>query len=178
MKIYLTYGFAIAFANLLLAAILFFLGFHSDPDKLGPAQAIGTAGGLAISIIGIVLGTKARRAEVPSSEPFGYGRALGAGVMITLFAALITIVTHWLYLTVINPGFTDVMLQSQVAKMEASGLSSTQIENAEAMMRRMMHPALQAIFAFIGALVFGVIISLITAAFLKRSETTPPPIAA
>ena len=175
MKTYLAYGFAIAFANLLLATLLFFLGFHSDPEKLGVAQAIGTVASIAISVTAIVLGTKARRAEIPPGEPFSYGRALGAGVMITLFAALFTIVTHWLYVAVINPGMTEVILQSQIAKMEESGVPSTQIENAQAMMRRMMHPGIQAAFAFFGTILFGVVISLITSAFLKRSEVSPIP---
>lgn len=178
MKTYLAYGFAIAFANLLLATLLFFVGFHSNPDKLGAAQAIGTVGSIAICIVAIVLGTKARRAELPPTEPFGYGRAFGAGVMITLFAALFTIITHWLYIAVINPEMTDVILQSQVAKMEEAGLPSDQIDNAQNMMRRMMHPAFQAVFAFLGTLFFGVIISLVTSAFLKRSEVPPVPTSA
>lgn len=173
MKTYLTYGFGIGVATLLLALVLFFLGYHSDAEKIGAAQIIATIGGLAITVIGIVLGTKARRAEVPASEPFGYGRALGAGVLIGLFGAIFGIVAHLTYTLAINPSFNDVMVQAQVAKFEAAGMGSDQIAAAEAVMRKMMHPALQAVLGTVMGTLYGTIIALIAAAFLKRPSVPP-----
>jgi len=173
MKTYLTYGFVAALCSTLLAVVLFFLGFHSDVEKLSAAQWLAWIGGVIISVTCIALGTKARRAEIPPGEPFGYGRALGAGVMVALFAALFGAIGHYIYVSLINPGMTDVIIQSQIAQWEAMGMSSAQIENAEAITRKMMHPAIQAVFASIFGFVFGVVIALITSAFLKRSETSP-----
>ena len=102
MKTYLTYGFGMSMATLLLALILFFLGYHSEVEKVGAAQTIATVGGLVIGIVGVVLGTRARRAEIPASEPFGYGRALGAGVMIGLFSAIFGIVANRVYMAMIK----------------------------------------------------------------------------
>lgn len=175
MKTYLTYGFAAAFANLLLAVLLFFVGLHSDPAKLGTAQMIGFVGSVLIYAVLITLGTKARRADTPASEPFGYGRALGAGVMIALFAAVFGAIGHWLYMTVINPGFVDTMMQAQVAQWEAMGMSGEQIENAESITRKFMHPAVQAGFALVFSFIFGTVVALVTSAFLKRSEVPPIP---
>jgi len=168
MKTYLTYGLFSALGITLVSLILFFLGYHSDAAKLGTAQLIGTIGALAISITLTVLGIKARRAEVPATEPFGYGRALAAGVMITLFAVLFGAVTNYLYNHVINPGFSDIMVQAQIEKWEAKGMTAAQIEGAESMMRKMMHPAAQAVFGILAGMVFGTVISLIAAAFLQR----------
>ena len=168
MKTYLTYGFGMSMATLLLALILFFLGYHSEVEKVGAAQTIATVGGLVIGIVGVVLGTRARRAEIPASEPFGYGRALGAGVMIGLFSAIFGIVAILVYTQAINPDFNEIMVQAQVAKFEASGMSSDQIAGAEAMMRKMMHPALQAVMGIVLGTLYGTIIALIAAAFLKR----------
>jgi hypothetical protein len=147
---------------------LYALGFHSDASKLGTAQLIQTCVGLAIGIACIVLGTKAKRATVPPEEDFGYGAALGAGVMVTLFAALIGIVTSLIYMQVINPGMNDVIIQAQIAKWEAANMPAARMEQAEAMMRKMMNPAIQVCFQFLGGMFFGTLISLITAAFLKR----------
>lgn len=179
MKTYLVYGFAMALASALLTLALYFLGFHSDPTKFGPAQAIAGVVGVLIAVICIVLGTKARRAELPATEDFGYGSALGAGVMITLFSALFGIATTYLYFQVINPGFNDLMMQVQVEKLEAKGMSGQQLEQAENIMRKMMSPMMQSVWAFIGSVFFGTIISLITAAFLKRraSDQQPPLVA-
>lgn len=176
MKTYLTYGFAMSIAGALLTLALFFAGFHSDASKLQTAQWISGGGGLAFAIVAIVLGTKARRAEISATENFSYGRALGAGVMITLFACLLGIVTNQLYMQVINPGMNDLIVQAQIEKWEAKGMSSSQIEGAEAMMRKMMHPAIQAGFGFLGGMFFGTLISLVTAAFLKREVSDQPPV--
>lgn len=173
MKTYLTYGSAIGIGSILLTLILFFLGYHSDVEKIGTAQIIGSVGGLAISIVGIALGTKARRAEVPASEPFGYGRALGAGVMIALFGAIVGVIAYLLYTNFINPDMNEVIVQSQIAKFEEAGMGSDQIAASEGMMRKMMHPAIQAIFGLVGGLLYGTVIALITSAFLKRPATAP-----
>jgi hypothetical protein len=178
MKTYLTYGLAMTVAGALLTLALFFLDFHSDPAKLRTAQWIGMGGGLVIGIAAIVLGTKARRAELPATEEFGYGRALGTGVMIVLFAALFGIVTNLLYTQVINPNFSEVLVQAQIEKWEAAGMSADKIEKAEGLMRKMMNPAIQACVGFLSGMVFGTLISLVTAAFLKREASAEPPVVA
>ncbi len=178
MKVYLTYGFAMALAGSLLAIGLYLLGYHSSADKLVTAQIVGVSGGLIIGAVCITLGTQARRAEIPATEAFGYGRALGAGVMIALIAATFSIGSTFLYCAVINPGFVDVIVQAQVEKLEAKGLSSAQIEGAEKMIRKFSGPVVQSISGFFGGLLFGTLISLVTAAFLKRpadeSLESPP----
>jgi len=166
MKTYLTYGLAMTVAGALLTL------------ALRTAQWIGMGGGLVIGIAAIVLGTKARRAELPATEEFGYGRALGTGVMIVLFAALFGIVTNLLYTQVINPNFSEVLVQAQIEKWEAAGMSADKIEKAEGLMRKMMNPAIQACVGFLSGMMFGTLISLVTAAFLKREASAEPPVVA
>jgi hypothetical protein len=178
MKTYLKWGGAMAGASFLVVIVVYLLGLHSDPTKLGTGQAIQMVLGLAVGIACIVLGTKELRATVPPAEEFSYGRALGAGVMITLFAAAFGIISNLLYMQFINPGMTEVAVQAQIAKWESMGMSGAQIERAEGMMRTMMSPALSMVFGFLGGMLFGTIISLISAAFLKRpaSEEFEPPV--
>jgi hypothetical protein len=148
--------------------VVYVLGLHSDPSKLSLAQAIQTILGCGIGITCIVLGTKERREATPADKEFGYGQALGTGVMITLFAALFGLVSNFIYMQLINPGFQDVIVQAQVAKWEAAGMSATRIEQAEGMMRKMMSPPIQMAIGFIMGMLFGTVISLISSAFLKR----------
>ena len=168
MKTYVTFGFLIALGGALLNLVLFFLGFHSNVEKLSSAQWIGGIVSLAIGVTFTILGTRARRAEVPAAEPFGYGRALGAAVMITLFASLFGAIFYFIYLQFINPGFQDVIVQAQSAKLEARGLSGAQLEQAEKMTRIFTGPILSSCFNFLGGMFFGTIVSLIVAAFVKR----------
>ncbi len=170
MKTYLTYGAGMAVANLLFNLILFFTGFHTDAEKMGSGlgSVIGYCGLLAIGITGLVLGIKARRAEVPEGEPFGYGQAFGAGMMITVFAALFGIVTSYLYFGIINANFGDVIYQVQVAKMEAKGMSADKIAQAEPIMRKFMSLPAMIVFGVVGTIFWNTILGLIVAAFTKR----------
>jgi hypothetical protein len=177
MKTYLTYGFVMALAGAFLTLVLFFLGFHSDAAKLQTANWIALPLVIVITVACIVLGTKARRAELPASQNFGYGSALGAGVMITLVGAVLGVVTNYLYSHMINTGYNELIVQAQIAKWEAAGMSSAQVERAEGMMRKMMSPALQAAFGLLMVMFWGTLISLITAAFLKRPAADAPPVA-
>lgn len=177
MKTYLTYGFAMALGGALLTLVLYFLGFHSDAAKLNVAQWIGSCGLLVIGVTCTVLGTKARRAEIPATEDFGYGRALGTGVMIALFSALFSIVTNYVYFQFINPGLVDLIVQARIDKMEASGMSSEQLERVEKGIRMFMSPVFSACIVFINAMVWGTLISLVTSIFLKRPSSEDPLVA-
>jgi hypothetical protein len=175
MKTCSLYGFISALGGAFLTLILFFMGLHSDPAKLGVSGWVGGLAGLGIAVACVALGTKARRAEVPETESFGYGRALGAGVLISLVASALSSAFVFLYWKFINPGIADIVVQSQVAKLEASGVSGDRLDKAEAMTRIMASPGPQAIVALIGGFVAGVLISLVVAAVLKRAEPQTPP---
>ena len=95
-------------------------------------------------------------------------------MMIALFASLFGIATTFLYATVINPGFREVIVQAQTQKFEARGMSAAQIEAAENMVRKMMSPAVQAGSGFFGGIAMGTLISLVTAAVLKRPAIAEP----
>ncbi|HVU23080.1 MAG TPA: DUF4199 domain-containing protein [Opitutus sp.] len=174
MKTYVTYGFLLALGGALLNLVLFFLGFHSEVEKLGSAQWIGGIVGLIIGVTLTVLGVRARRGEVPVAEPFGYGRALGAAVMITLFASLFGAVFNLIYMQFINPGFQDVLVQAQLAKLEAKGLAGAQLDQAEKMTRIFTGPVVSSCVNFIVGMFFGTIISLIIAAFVRRPASAAP----
>jgi hypothetical protein len=174
MKTYLVYGFIAAVANALLTFAMYLFGFH-EAEKLDVGNLIVMPVGLAIGIFCIVLGTKARRAEIGPAEDFSYGRALGAGVMISLLSGLFGLITSGVYFGVINPDLGDVMASAQIAKMEAKGVSGDALEGAEKAMKFMMNPTMLTIMGFFGALMNGLIISLIAAAFLKRKASDLPP---
>jgi MFS family permease len=174
MKTCALYGFISALAGAFLTLIEFFLGWHSDAAKLGLANWVGGIGGLAIYIVCITLGAKARRDETPAAEGFGYGRALLAGLGVALFSTLISTAFNYCYNAFINPAMTDLMLQDRLAKMEASGMSGDKLDKAEAMTRMMFNPIPLAIYFVIVGMVFGLIISLIVAAFVKREAALPP----
>jgi hypothetical protein len=170
-----------AASGAVLAVVLYLLGFHSDPQKLTTAQIIGTCATTAISVIGITLGIRARRAQISPTDEFTFGQAFGAGFMVGLFAALFGIVTTYVYTKFINPDFVDTIVQAQVSKLEAKNVPADRIEAVEKIIRRMSSPEIQAGAAFIMALLINTFVALIVAAFSKRpaaplSYEAPPPL--
>jgi Protein of unknown function (DUF4199) len=168
MKTCSLYGLFLAVTGAVITLLLYFLGYHSDPAKLGAGKLIGGLVVLVASVFITVLGIKARRSEVPESEPFGYGKALGAGMMVSVVAVLLSTVFNFVYFTFINTGYMELMVQDQMDKLQAKGLSGAQLEQAEKMTRMMMGPVPSALIGVIVGLFFGLLIALILAAFLKR----------
>jgi hypothetical protein len=171
MKTTFIYGLGMAIAGTLLNFMFYFLGFHETIEKIGTAQSIGIVGGIIITIGGLILAIKARRSETPAEESFGYGRALGSGVLTALWASLFGTISNVVYMSVINPDIQDLIVQGEIAKLEASSMSAEQIDQAEGMIKMMTSPAASGIMGFLGAFVISVILCLIIATFLKRPAT-------
>jgi len=178
MKTPLIYGLYLTLTLLLMNIVFYFTGYHSDPEKFSTADTIGKFAFWIFAILFIVLGTKARRAEIPATEDFGYGRALLTGFLISLFAGLSGIVTNILYTRLINPGFVEIIVQAATAKAEAKGASAAQIEQMDKMIHMFMGPVFSSIFVVVLVTICGTLISLITSAFLKRPAAAAQPLVA
>lgn len=174
MKTTLTYGFTLALIGFVLALIFYIAGFHSSGEKFESISTLTNCLMIVVSIVVLFLAMKAKRAVTPADQPWGYGSALGTGVMTALYAALIGLVLTYVYFAFINSNMSEVIFQAQVAKMEAKGMTADQIERAEPMMRKMMTPAIASIFSSVGGFVFNVILALIIAIFVRSRPATVP----
>ena len=56
------------------------------------------------------------------------------------------------------------------SKMLEKGLSDEQMEPALAMTRKFMSPGIMSLFSILGNAIFGAILALISAAFLKKED--------
>jgi hypothetical protein len=168
MKTTFFYGVIMAVIGILLNYAMYFLGFHDSVEKMHTGQMISAIVGILAGIVCLVLAARARRSETPASESFGYGRSLLACFLTSLWSVCFTTLSWVIYIGVVNPGVRDVMIQGELAKLEAKGLSSTQVEQAEGMIRMMMGPVPQGLIGFCFGLVIWTLISLIIAAFVRR----------
>jgi hypothetical protein len=181
MKLALMYGAAMAIAGAIFVLLLFFAGFHDSAAKLQSAQWIGIGGGLAIGVACLALAMREKRAQFPAEEDWGYGSALGAGVLTALFGSLFGLVTSYTYFGIINPGFGDLALQAQLAAMEAKGLPPDQVEKLEPMFRPWMTPVAMTLTQGLFGIIFSILLSLVVAIFFRQrtpaaSELGTPPI--
>jgi hypothetical protein len=177
MKLYATYGFLIALGSAILTMALFALDFHTF-ENMAAGQRWNWLGVL-ITIAGLSLGMREWRNEVGQGV-MSYGRALGTGVLISLWMALFSAVFTFIYFKFINPGFTDAMVQFQMAEMERKGMPAATIEQSEGVLRFFSSTPMLTVMSAIMGCVFGVILSLILAAIFKSKpgQSAPPPVAA
>jgi hypothetical protein len=176
MKIPLTYGFIMTLCGAFVSLGLFFSGLHSDPDKLKLAQTIALVLGVVISVTCTLLGMREKRANTPADKPWGYGAALGTGVMIGLFGTIFGAVYNYCYFAFIDPSFQEVVLQAQIAALEAKNLSSAQIEQAEPYIRPWLKPGAMTATGAVMAFIWSLVISLIVAAFVKARPDNAAPV--
>lgn len=172
MKTSLTYGAVMAIAGAVLTLLLFFAGFHDSGEKMKLAQWIGGLGGVAIGVTCLTLAIREKRALFPVDADWGYGAALGGGVLTGLWASLFGLVTAYVYFAILNPGFSDVIYQTQVTAMEARGMTAAQIERAEPMMRKWMSPIVMTIMQGFMGFIWSVLLSLLVAIFLRKRPAT------
>lgn len=175
MKLPLVYGLAMAAGGALLNVVLYLAGFHESTDKLPAAQVIGTVVGLGIVIACLALAMKHKRASYPADAEWGYGPALGVGVLTSLVGALFGAVFSYVYFAFINPDMSEVILQAQVEKMEAAGISAAKIEQAQPMMKKWMSPGVMTVMQLFFGVIFGIVLSLIVAIFFRKREVVAPP---
>lgn len=166
------YGVALALANIVLSLVGFFLGFQTE--RLAQGQWFGLLS-LVAAIVVLWLGLRAVREEA-ADKSLSYGKGVLTGFLISLYSGLIGIVYTFIHFRFINPSFVDYQIDATRQKWIQAGLDDAKMAAAEKFMRFFMSPPVISIVGFFMALVFGVIIALVLAAFLKRAPAaTPPP---
>lgn len=181
MKTSLTYGFILALLSSLLSMGFYFTGFHDTAEKVKIAHNAGMLLGIVIAIVSIYLGTKEKRALTPADTDWGYGSAFGTGFMIGLVGAVLVSLYTYCYFAFINPQMTDVLLQVELDKMAAKGMSPEQIDRAEPFVRKWMSPGIMTGFGFVFITIIHTVLALVTAAFLKNrpaATIAEPPVTA
>jgi len=117
--------------------------------------------------LGVFLGTREHR-DRDLGGFISYGRGLGTGVLVSLFSGLLLTVFILLFYGVIDTGALDELKRVQEDAMYERGMSDEQIE----MSMKFVTPGMMALFTLPTMTFFGLIISLVVAAILKRNR--PP----
>ena len=120
-----------------------------------------------VLIIGIFMATKKYRDEQLGGF-ISYGGALGFGVLIAIFAGIIASFVSYIYLGFVDDSFLTYSLEKTEMGMYESGNSDDQVETAMSFTKKIFSPGMISISAFFVTAFLGLIISLITAAFIKR----------
>ena len=125
----------------------------------------------AILIGGVILGIKRRR-DNELGGFISYSSSLGYGTLVSFFAAIITAVVTFLYISYVDDGFIQFTLEKTENDMYANGMPDEQIEMAMSMTKKWVSPGIIGFTSVFITTLVGFIVSLIASAFLKK-EASP-----
>ncbi len=167
-----TYAIAHTLCQAVFSLLMFFADFQTE--KLATGQKLDWLR-LIISIVVLYLGIKAVREEAPG-KGLSYGQALGAGTLISLYAALMGSVYNYIHLKFINPNFFTYQLNLLREQWAAKGIPDAQIDRMADMTEKWSGPGIYACVGLLIGFVICFVVSLIVAAILKREpqEVAPP----
>lgn len=154
-----------------LVMIVIGLGFHlgglSDyENQNNPTNWIASLLNWGVMIGAMVMAMKKHREDLGGYMTFG--RGFSVGFWASLIMALITAVWTYLFFTVVAPDLMGVITEAARENMLKQGQSEEQVDQAMQYTTMFMNPAIFTVFAAIGTLLTGIIISLITAAIMQR----------
>lgn len=126
-----------------------------------------------ILLAGIIYGTLQYK-NTTLGGYISFGNAFLSGFLIVMTAAVVTTLYSYIFFTFIDPSFLEKIIEQAMeqseTKMLEKGLSADQMEPALAMTRKFMSPVMMSVFSFLGSALFGAILALIAAAFLKKEN--------
>lgn len=159
----MTWGAITGIALIIYTLILYLAGLTFN-TALGYVSYI-------ILIAGIIMGTLAYRNKVLNGY-ISYGNAFLTGLLIVVFAAILSSFFSFILMRFIDPGLIEQLVSKTEEKLINQGLNDEQIEIAVDRMRKMMASPFSVILGLLGMIIVGAILSLITSAFIKKEGNT------
>ncbi|MBA4138257.1 MAG: hypothetical protein C0518_13155 [Opitutus sp.] len=159
-----TYALTLTITGAVFRLLLYFTGYETE--KLATGQYFNW---LLLPVVVVIywMGLKAVREENPH-QAMTYGQGVGAGFVISAMSSAMSAVYTWVHLKFINTNFADYQIEVLRQTWSSAGMGDAQMEQAENMTRMFMSPVVSAGFALVMGILFGLVISLIVAAFVKR----------
>ena len=156
-------------AGLIFGGVLIIVNLASFIFQFSGNWVAGIAT-LAIWVVALVYFQKDYR-DKKLGGYISYGKCLGFGTLMFINAAILANLFSYIYLTLIDPGYLDVIRAEQYEALQPQleNMGEEQIAMTKKWVDNMSSGPMIAIFGFIGMVFWGFIISLITSAFIKRN---------
>jgi len=161
------YGVLAALFSIITTLVFDLLGF-SNPESASTSQTVVVSlVGFAVMAVFIILAIQHQRDQLQEGA-IDLGRGFMTGFGTTLITALITLFFTYIYFTFVQTGMQEVFEQQAIISMEDSGMSDADIQRTLNFASIFWSPPALAAFATIGVVIQGAIISIVTAAIMKR----------
>ncbi len=159
------YGLMYGLIPAILYLIVYALGMNRDQSALEYIRY----GSLVVYCAVIFLGIRAEREDVLNGF-IKFGKAFSTGFRIVLIGTVVASVMSYLYFGVIDTGMRDFLIVQQEQELFDRGLSPEQVDAALPQIEKFMTTPMLLIFGALSSLLIGSVITLISAAILKKED--------
>ena len=156
----LQYGFITAVALIALTLIIYFLSLQ--------AMTWVSWIGYVILLGGIFIGSKAFRDE-SNGGYITYGRALGFGTLLSVFAAVLISVFTYIFYKFLAPDALNAIREVAEERMMRTNPNMTD-EQYEMTLKFAASPAMLTFGSLVGYIFIGFVLSLVTSAVVQRKD--------
>ena len=160
MQTAMKWGVYAGVALIIFDLVLYVLGMKSASGS-NPIQYLGFIVFIAFVVMAI-------KSYAEANGYMSYGQGLGTGVLTSVITGLIIAIYSFIFVSFIAPDFMDGAMDVARDQWEAQGMSDEAIEQAESLAGMFMGPAAIVIMSLLTYTIFGLIISLVASAVLKR----------
>jgi len=148
-----------------LASVIISFGINAAHLEQSPLKWLSSL----VLVAGIVLAQ--REFKQRDGGFMSYGEGIGVGVMVSAIVGVLSAIFTYVYMTMIDPEFITRVTDKARADLEArGGMSAEQMDQALAMSSKFTSAPVLTLFAVIGTIIIGLLISLITAAIIKHTR--------
>ncbi len=126
---------------------------------------------LLVIAAGIFWGTRVYR-DKHNQGFLSYGRSLGSGVLISLFAGVIIAIYTYLFYTYFDTSAMAKLLEEAELKLLERGLTDEQVDQAMVMTSKMMSPGFMSLSVVFSTVLWGTLFSLIIAIFVRKEDNS------
>ena len=141
------------------------IDFDSDGAILGYTSMV-------LAFLFVFFGIRAYREEIGGT--IGFGKAFQVGILITLVASAIYVVSWEIVYWGFIPDFLDQYNAHALAKLRAAGATEAALREAQAKMAQLAklyaNPLFNIGFTFLEVFPVGLVVTLVSAAILRRKQ--------
>ena len=159
------YGLMYGLLPAVVMLIIYGLGMNRDMEVQSYTRWISIAIYCAVIFIGI----RAERDDVLGGF-IKFGKAYSTGFKMVMIGSVIGIAMTYLYFGVIDPGYREFLILQQEQELLDRDMSPEQIDAALPQLEKFMTIPMMLMFGLISSLLLGAVITLISAAILKKED--------
>jgi hypothetical protein len=158
-KTCLKYGLILGLVSIVFSVLIYMFDLTFATWTIFPS--------LLLSVIVLFLLQRSYR-DTYNNGFITYGKSLGVGVIIFIYASVIIAIYTYLLYTVIDPGMVDKQMAMAADKMVAKGIPEEAMDTALKMQEKMLKPWIITLMGIFTTVFYGFILSLISSIFVAK----------